>query len=187
MLGSAKPTEDLTGWLAAGYDQSFRTACLLLGNRSDAEEAVQEAFLRAWRFRASLGTGSSLRPWLYRVVVNTCCSKLRTELPHRARREGDSGLEELAASSPTPEEHVGRSELCRDVVHALRELPQHLRAPVVLRYYAGMSEREIAIAIGRRPGTVKSRLHEARRILAAHPGLRALAVDDTGVTEEAFR
>ena len=187
MLGGQEQREDLASWLEAGYDHSFRTACLLLANRADAEEAVQEAFLRAWRFRASLGTGSSVRPWLYRVVVNTCCSKLRTELPHRARRADASELEELAASSASPEELAWRSELSRDLIRAVRDLPQNLRVPVLLRYYADMNEREIALAIGRRPGTVKSRLHEARRILAAHPGLRALAVDDTGAPEEAFR
>ena len=187
MLGGAKQREDLASWLEAGYGQSFRTACLLLGNRADAEEAVQEAFLRAWRFRASLGTGSNLRPWLYRVVVNSCFSKLRTELPHRARRADDSELAELAASTTSPDEHTWRSELSRDVVRAVLDLPQHLRVPVVLRYYADLTEHEIAIAIGRRPGTVKSRLHEARRLLAGNPGLRALVVHDTGTAEEAFR
>ena len=61
------------------------------------------------------------------------------------------------------------------VVAALQRLPVALRVPVVLRYYADLSERDIARAIGRRPGTVKSRLHEARRRLAADPALSALA------------
>ena len=60
-------------------------------------------------------------------------------------------------------------------VSALARLPVSLRVPVVLRYYADLSERDIALAIGRRPGTVKSRLHEARRRLAADPVLCALA------------
>jgi RNA polymerase sigma-70 factor (ECF subfamily) len=55
-----------------------------------------------------------------------------------------------------------------------------LRVPVVLRYYADLSERDIARAIGRRQGTVKSRLHEARRRLAADPSLSALAFMDEG-------
>ena len=56
---------------------------------------------------------------------------------------------------------------------ALQRLPLSLRVPVVLRYYADLSERDIARAIGRRQGTVKSRLHEARRRLAADPALSA--------------
>jgi RNA polymerase sigma-70 factor (ECF subfamily) len=62
-----------------------------------------------------------------------------------------------------------------DVTRAMKDLPAHLRVVVVLRYYAELSEREIAIAIGRKPGTVKSRLHEARRRLADHPALRRSA------------
>jgi RNA polymerase sigma factor (sigma-70 family) len=159
----------LEEWLKEGYAPSFRTACLILGNRSDAEEAVQEAFLRAWRFRDSLATGAAFKPWLYRVVVNTCNTKLRQEIPHRDRRSGDDRLD----SVPTPGDPSGEVAFSRDVVRALQDLPLPLRVVIVLRYYADLSEREIATAIGRRPGTVKSRLHEARRLLAEHPALRS--------------
>ncbi len=57
---------------------------------------------------------------------------------------------------------------------ALQSLPEALRVPVVLRYYSGLSEREIALAIKRRSGTVKSRLHEARQILARDAALAAI-------------
>jgi RNA polymerase sigma-70 factor (ECF subfamily) len=160
--------DELDRWLKDGYERSYRTACLILGNRSDAEDAVQEAFLRAWRFRSSLGEGSDVRPWLYRVVVNTCNSKLRTEIPHRSRRLPDGELERL----PSQDDPPAGVAVSNDVARALRDLPTHLRVVVVLRYYAGLSEREIATAIGRRQGTVKSRLHEARRQLAGHPALR---------------
>jgi RNA polymerase sigma-70 factor (ECF subfamily) len=161
--------DDLDRWLKDGYARSYRTACLILGNRSDAEDAVQEAFLRAWRFRSSLGQGSDVRPWLYRVVVNTCNSKLRTEIPHRSRRLPDGELEHR----PTNDDPPAGVVVSNDVARALRDLPTHLRVVVVLRYYAGLSEREIATAIGKRQGTVKSRLHEARRQLAVHPALRS--------------
>jgi RNA polymerase sigma-70 factor, ECF subfamily len=187
MTSDPNDGEGLAGWLEASYQQSFRTACLLLGNRADAEEAVQEAFLRAWRFRASLRTGSSVAPWLYRVVINTCWSKLRQEVPHRERRADASGLDEVVSTAVSPEEDAWRAEISRDVLNALCALPMHLRVVVVLRYYADLSEREIAIAIGRRPGTVKSRLHEARRRLAANPELRASMVDDNDAVQEAFR
>jgi len=172
--------DDLEDWLRDGYARSFRTACLILGNRSDAEEAVQEAYLRAWRFRASLASGSDVRPWLYRVVVNTCNSKLRQEIPHRDRRSDAGGLAGAASLEDGPA-HVA---LSRDIVRALQDLPVHLRVVVVLRYYADLSEREIATAIGRRQGTVKSRLHEARRMLADHPALRSESRrDDTSESE----
>jgi RNA polymerase sigma-70 factor (ECF subfamily) len=177
---------ELAEWLEEGYVPSFRTACLILGNRADAEEAVQEAFLRAWRFRDSLTDVPSIRPWLYRVVVNSCYSKLRREIPHRNRRAGDEPLAQVPADGPAPEASAERGEVADTVLAALARLPISLRVPVVLRYYADLSERDIARAIGRRPGTVKSRLHEARRRLAADPALGALAIvaEDAGPDAE---
>jgi RNA polymerase sigma-70 factor (ECF subfamily) len=174
--------ERLEDWLEEGYASSFRTACLILGNRADAEEAVQDAFLRAWRFRDALTSVPSIKPWLYRVVVNSCYSKLRQEIPHRDRRAGDGGLDERLVSSSDPAACAERSEVAEVVLAALQRLPVSLRVPVVLRYYADLGERDIALAIGRRPGTVKSRLHEARRRLADDPGILLLggnkALDD---------
>ena len=175
--------DDLEAWLEEGYARSFRTACLILGNRFDAEEAVQEAFLRAWRFRASLATGSDVKPWLYRVVVNTCNSKLRQEIPHRERLSPGGELAPLALTDDGP----GRVASSQDLIHALQDLPTHLRVVVVLRYYADLSEREIATAIGRRQGTVKSRLHEARRLLAEHRALRSEAFEEFSNDSEVLR
>jgi RNA polymerase sigma-70 factor (ECF subfamily) len=166
--------DDLEAWLEEGYPRSFRTACLILGNRFDAEEAVQEAYLRAWRFRSSLSGESDIKPWLYRIVVNSCNSKLRREIPHRDRRSGDEGLAGTSTIGDTPT----RVALSQDIVRALQDLPLHLRVVVILRYYADLSEREIATAIGRRQGTVKSRLHEARRLLAEHPALQSQTESD---------
>jgi RNA polymerase sigma-70 factor (ECF subfamily) len=164
----------LEAWLDESYLPSFRTACLILGNRADAEEAVQDAFLRAWRFRDSLASVPSIKPWLYRVVVNACYSKLRQEIPHRDRRAGDEPLGQMAAAAIDPAGMAEQTEVADTLLEALRRLPVALRVPVVLRYYADLSERDIALAIGRRPGTVKSRLHEARQRLAEDPVLRTL-------------
>jgi RNA polymerase sigma-70 factor (ECF subfamily) len=165
----------LEEWLADGYAGSFRTACLILGNPADAEEAVQDAFLRAWRFRSSLASVPSITPWLYRVVVNACYSKLRQEIPHRDRRASDAALDAMAARDADPAHAAQQTATADTVLAALQRLPVSLRVPVVLRYYADLSERDIALAIGRRPGTVKSRLHEARRRLAADASIQRLA------------
>lgn len=175
--------QQLEEWLEEGYVSSFRTACLILGNRADAEEAVQDAFLRAWRFRDSLSSVPSIRPWLFRVVVNSCYSKLRQEIPHRDRRAVDEPLGALPAADPGPDSQAERTTVAETVLAALRRLPLSLRVPVVLRYYADLSERDIALAIGRRPGTVKSRLHEARSRLADDPDIRSLM--DAGGTDDA--
>jgi RNA polymerase sigma factor (sigma-70 family) len=116
-----------------------------------------------------------VRPWLYRVLVNACYSKLRAENRHRSRAAGPEPLEHVAWPGPSPEAAAERADVAGVVGDALAGLPEHLRIPVVLRYYSGLSEQEIASAIGRRPGTVKSRLHEARRRLSADPRLSALA------------
>lgn len=173
--------DDFESWLAEGYGPAYRTAYLILHDRHDAEEAVQDAFLRAWRFRAAIPAGDGVRPWLYRVVVNACYSKLRVD----ARRRG-SASPAVADAPPIdcgdrePELLALASEQQRLVLAALQRMPDHLRVVVALRYYAQLSEKEIAAVIHRRPGTVKSRLHEARARLGADPGLSALC-EDRGV------
>ncbi len=174
-MDRAKGGHDLQALLVAGYGRAYRTAYLIMRNPADAEEAVQEAFLRVWRFRDSLPAGDGIQPWLYRVLVNTCYSQLRREVPRRERSAGDASLATTPDVGPSPEAAATASSTADDVIDALADLPDQLRVPAVLRYWTGLSEKEIAVAIRRRPGTVKSRLHEARRRLAADPRIAALA------------
>src|SRR3954470_10211467 len=81
--------DDLDAWLAESYPTAFRTACLVLRSRADAEDAVQDAFLRVWRFRDAIPSGDGRRAWLYRVVVNACLSRLRTDRVWRERGSDD--------------------------------------------------------------------------------------------------
>jgi RNA polymerase sigma-70 factor (ECF subfamily) len=148
--------DELVARLIGEHDRAYRAAWLVLRDKHLAEEAVQEAFLRVWRFRGSLPSGDAIRPWLYRVVVNTAISALRHERP-RQEREMAAGVQHDVVHDPTES---------MAIIDALADLPEHLRVPVVLRYWVGLSEKEIATAISRRPGTVKSRLHEARTRLS---------------------
>ena len=145
--------DKLEAWLDDGYRQAYRTAFLILRNHHDAEEAVQEAFLRAWRFRAAVPDGAGVRPWMYRVVVNCCLSRLRRE-QGRLIRLAALGLERPAADEG-PEHHLDLEETKDLVLAAVSSLPDDLRVVIVLRYYAHLSEKDIAAVIGRRPGTVK--------------------------------
>ena len=170
-------------WVRARYARTYRTAVLICGNRADAEEAVQDAFLRAWRFRDALPDDSRRDAWLYRVLVNACYSKLRQEVPRRERErvrisvDPDRRDAQLTEASEQPDRAVERTLAADALAATLHDLPDSLRVVVILRYYAELSEREIAIAIRRRPGTVKSRLHEARRRLAADARLASYRPD----------
>ncbi len=166
-------------WVQTRYARAYRTAVLICGNRTDAEESVQDAFLRVWRFRDALPAGAKRDAWLYRVLVNACYSKLRQEVPRRERERERLGSDDQSiASKDSPELAAEQSAVAETLTLTLRDLPDALRVVVVMRYYADLSEREIAIAIRRRPGTVKSRLHEARRRLAADARLAGYGPDD---------
>ena len=168
---------DLPRFVADSHGRAYRTACLILRNPADAEEAVQEAFLRAWRFRAAVRDDEAMEQWLYRVLVNTCYSRLRLDArrPRLAGSDGEGPMADVASPDPSPADLAAVADVVADVRSALQRLPENLRVPVVLRYFTGLSEREIAAVIRRRPGTVKSRLHEARRRLAADPTLARFA------------
>ena len=170
--------DELETWLARDYATAYRTACLVLRDPHEAQDAVQEAFLRVWRFRASIPDGDGRTPWLYRVVVNACISRVRAQQSRTGKDVGPAPLEALPEPSASTSELAEHAQLALDVVAALADLPEHLRIPLVLRFYAGLSEKEIAVAIDRRPGTVKSRLHEARSRLALDPRLSAWVRDD---------
>ena len=170
---------ELAAFVEGAYRRAYRTAFLILHDRGDAEEAVQEAFLRAWRFRAAVRDGQATEQWLYRVLVNTCYSKLRADTRRpRTAAGGDEPMVSMASTLPSPAELASVADVVADVRLALAGLPENLRVPVVLRYFTDLSEKEIAAVINRRPGTVKSRLHEARRRLAADHRLARFAEED---------
>jgi RNA polymerase sigma-70 factor (ECF subfamily) len=166
---------DIQDWLTQDYGTAYRTACLVLRDPVDAQDAVQEAFLRVWRFRDSIPEGDARKAWLYRVVVNACVSRIRSEKSRAGKDDGDLALATIPDQNLSPDEAVERSQMAGDVIAALADLPETLRVPLVLRFYAGLSEKEIAVAIDRRPGTVKSRLYDARQRLALDPRLAAWA------------
>ena len=170
-----RPTgvDDLEDWLQRDYARAYRTACLVLRNPDDAEDAVQEAFLRVWRFRDAIPDGAGRTAWLYRVVVNACISSVRAERSRSGRDDGADALEGLPDRDAGPSVRAEQSHLAATLEAAMAELPDTLRIPLILRFYAGLSEKEIATAIDRRPGTVKSRLHDARQRLAQDPRLAA--------------
>lgn len=179
--------DDIDDWLKRDYTTAYRTACLVLRDPIEAQDAVQEAFLRVWRFRDAIPEGDGRKAWLYRVVVNACISRIRSERSRTGKDVGAGALESIADRSPEPGVAAEHAQLADDVLAALAALPESLRVPVVLRFFVGLSEREIAIAIDRRPGTVKSRLYDAKQRLAQDPRLASWASEDSFDTKAVAR
>jgi RNA polymerase sigma-70 factor (ECF subfamily) len=153
---------------------AFRVALGVLRNRHDAEDVAQEAFLRAHRAFASLRDRDRFRGWLARTAF-------RLALDHRrgaARRERREDAVFLAGSAvPSVEEDAARSEVRERVAAAVDALPEKLRIVTVLAAIQEQDLREVARLLELPEGTVKSRLHLARKALAE--SLRCL-VNDTG-------
>ncbi|MDP8992896.1 MAG: sigma-70 family RNA polymerase sigma factor [Actinomycetota bacterium] len=159
--------ERLERWVTLHQPVVYRAAWLILRDRAGAEDVAQETFLRAFRHAHRLGDDADVRPWLYRVAVNLALNRLRS------RRREERALSRLGPPRLRADEEGQGFALDSPVADALRRLPDRLRVPVVLRYYLDLSEKEIARALGIRPGTTKSRLHQARRLLAADESITA--------------
>ncbi|WP_079195957.1 RNA polymerase sigma factor [Streptomyces sp. CB03578] len=134
----------------------------LLGNRADAEDAVQEAFLSAWRQLPEFRHGASFGTWMYRIVTNRCLNVLRRPRPVSL----DAVAEPPAADSGSSPPRVAETDAATAaLVEALMELRPELRACWVLRELHGLHYDEIARVLGASEQTVRGRLSRARRAL----------------------
>jgi RNA polymerase sigma factor (sigma-70 family) len=132
----------------------------MLGTLEEAEDALQQTFLRAHRALAARGAPVDLRPWLYTIARNCCLTMLS------ARRPVADGEPELADIHGLGEQVQMRAEL-RAVVGDVERLPDDQRAALVLAELADLSHDQIAEVIGVRPGKVKALIHQARTTLIA--------------------
>ncbi len=140
----------------------FTLAARVLGSRDDAADAVQEAFLRAWRGIGSFRSGSLFSTWLYRICVNAA----------HDQRAGRRPLAELADTAADPRDAFAERELSGELQRALDELEDPYRVTVVLYDVLGRSYAEIVEITGVAEGTVKSRLFRGRTELARRLGTR---------------
>jgi RNA polymerase sigma-70 factor (ECF subfamily) len=139
---------------------AFRTAYVITGQAADAEDAAQEAFIKA---RAALGRfreGAPFRPWLLTIVANEARNRRRAA-GRRIALVGRVAASEKPAPVPLPEAEALAGDDRRELAEALRRLAPDHREVVVLRYLLDLSEAECAAALRCRPGTVKSRLSRA--------------------------
>lgn len=159
--------------VAAYQDRLYGLAWRLTGNRQDAEEAVQDALVKAHRalfaqYSSARVRELALRPWLFAVTVNAARNRRRGRRPTRSLDETDADgrpLLALAADGPGPLAVAENRELGASLERALGELPLRYRTAVVVRMVEGLSYDEAARALGRPIGTVKSDVHRGLRLL----------------------
>jgi RNA polymerase sigma-70 factor (ECF subfamily) len=147
------------------HDDALRYATHLLGHTADAEDAVQDTFLRAYRYLASYREQDRFRGWLWRILVNRC----HTHAGDRARRPVPQEAETLAALSEphSPEAELDRAFLRAELAEALATLPLEQREAVVLHFTDGLSYPEMAAATGVGVSALKMRVHRACERLRA--------------------
>ena len=143
-------------------ETAFRIAYVICGNAADAEEAAQDAFVKAYRALGRFRPGEPFRPWLLAIAANEARNRRRSAgrrdaLVLRAAGEGRSSGE--AASSP--EAALLAGERRETLLAALGRMAERDRTVIACRYLLELSEAETAAALGVRPGTVKSRLSRA--------------------------
>lgn len=155
--------------------QLYSAALRMTRNPSDAEDLVQETFLKAYRAYDSFEEGTNLKAWLYRILTNTFINKYRAD-SRRPKQSELGDVEDLymyrriavgdsSAASRSAEERVLESLLEEDIKRAVEELPENFRIPVLLADLEGFSYKEIAEILDIPIGTVMSRLHRGRKAM----------------------
>jgi RNA polymerase sigma-70 factor (ECF subfamily) len=142
-------------------DAAYNLARWLTRNDQDAQDVVQEAFMRAFRFLDTF-RGGNVRAWVLRIVRNTCYTWLHQNRPPHAYLEFDEKLFGPDPLALTPEETLSRKDDSILVRRALQDLPPSHREVLILRELEGMSYKEISEIIDMPAGTVMSRLSRAR-------------------------
>ena len=155
-------------------DALYRTALRMTRSEADAEDLVQETYIRAFRFREQYTPGTNLKAWLFRILTNTFINSYRRRRAQPEFTELDDVDEfslyrrmsggQAASTSPDPESTFLNAIVDTEVKDALAELPEKFRS-VVLLDVEGFSYKEIAEMLGIPIGTVMSRLHRGRKFL----------------------
>ncbi|MCP4362460.1 MAG: sigma-70 family RNA polymerase sigma factor [Chloroflexi bacterium] len=151
----------------------FNVAYRLFGRRQDAEDAAQEAFLRAYRALHRFDRSRPFAPWIKRITVNLCLNWLESErirpqvsvADMTPREEEAPGMDQWAHQSPTPEQTMVQQENARRLRQAIVQLPTRYRAVIEYRHFQELSYEEIAVVMERPLSSVKSDLFRARKML----------------------
>ena len=157
-------------------DSLYSTAYRMSRNRQDAEDLLQETYLRAYKYYDKFQEGTNFKAWLFKILKNTFINRYRKRQRQPLKNsfdeiEGSFELKllesPLTARGATPEEELMVDALDQDVQQALEALPEDYRTAVEMADLQGLSYREIADQLGIPLGTVMSRLYRGRRKLEA--------------------
>jgi RNA polymerase sigma-70 factor (ECF subfamily) len=156
--GDGRAFEDL---VRPHWETAVRLAYLITGSHADAEDAAQDALVKAWRALGRFRSSRPLRPWLLRIVANEARNRRRAS-GRRARLElKAAGGQVSGDAGPSPETLAVAADESRRLLAALDELPEPGRLVLGCRFLLDLSEAETAAALGVRRGTVKSRTSRA--------------------------
>jgi RNA polymerase sigma-70 factor (ECF subfamily) len=158
--------------MQANNRRLYRLARGILRNDSEAEDVVQETYVRAFTHLDSFRGDSSLSTWLSRIAINEALGRVRSRKPDVAlssvpQQQLEAQIIQFPLSSPSadPEKSMAQREIQRVVEQAIDELPEAFRLVFIARIVEGMNVEETAELLALRPETVKTRLHRARAML----------------------
>ena len=151
------------------YPLSVSLARRILPAGDEFADAVQSAYLSAFRNISSFRGDSSFKTWITRIVVNQCLMRLRSSVHHRRCVSLDSSSDSRPATvvdrAPTPEALAQRAELCKTLVNTFARLPRPLREAFTLCVVSGLSIAETAKALGLTVPATKTRIFRARALM----------------------
>ena len=159
------------------YQQSLYHVCYrMLGNKEEAEDAAQEAFIKAYIHLHTYDQKRKFSTWLYRIATNLCIDRIRKKKPDYyldAEVPGTEGLDmysQLASDERLPEEELERMELQERIQYEISQLPDKYRSVIILKYIEELPLQEISDILGIPLGTVKTRVHRGREALRKQLG-----------------
>lgn len=167
-----KGDQDAFGEIVELYKNSIYQLCYrMLGNRHEAEDMAQEAFIRAFINIKSFNQDLKFSTWLFRIATNLCIDRMRKKKPDYyldAEVSGSEGLtmySQIPSNSPLPENEIQSLELHETVQKEILKLPEKYRTAIVLKYIEELSLNEISEILDLPLGTVKTRIHRGREAL----------------------
>nr|WP_260504299.1 RNA polymerase sigma factor SigW [Paenibacillus illinoisensis] len=152
-------------------DKLFHLAYRMLNNRHEAEDVVQETFLRVFRNMEKYDPNQKFSTWIYRIATNLCIDRLRRKKPSYSLdaelndQEGSDGYSMLPSDDRTPESEALLSETQTLIREAIDSLPAKYKSVMILRYLQDLSLQEISDVTGMPVTTIKTRVHRGRDFL----------------------